>query len=197
MKFKNFKRTLVFTLMLAFCTAFLFGCGSSENSSGSSSADAEDEDSDDDDSTEAETVYMQLDDDSTVALIELESGDGSIYGEYYCESDGSVWTFGGDILGISFTDDDGEMRGYICYLTFYQTAEAEDDGTYQLCLGITNILEGVTSYWYAGNLVDEDENILGVALIDPSDSDSYISLLLFDDDEDDDEEEDDSDTDGE
>lgn len=197
MKLKKLKTVLLFCLVICFGTAFLFGCGSSDTEEDSdSSAEAEDDDSDDDSDTTY--VTMTLDDDSTVDLIELESGDGSIYGEYYCSADDSVWSFGGDILGIAYVDEDDTQRCYICTLTFYQTAEADEDGTYQLCVGITNILEDVTSYWYAGNIIDEDENILGVALIDPNDEDSYVSLLLMDDDDDDDEEEeDDSDSDEE
>lgn len=183
---KNRKLRTILLAALIFCltASLLLGCGSASGDVSSSSDDTSG--TSDTDTDESETIQMVLDDETTVDLIELETGEGSIYGEYYCSSDDSVWSFGGDILGIAFDEDDGTQRCYICYLTFYQTAEPEDDGTYQLCLGITNILEGVTSYWYAGNIVDDDENVIGVALIDPSDTSSYISLVIL---EDDDEEE--------
>ena len=180
MKIKNLKKFLAIGVLFCLLGTFLFGCGSSSESS-SSSDDAQE---DDDDSDDAETVTMTLSDGSTVDLIALDEGDGSIYGEYLCESDGSVWAFGGDTLAVAYVDDDGDQRAYICQLDFYQTAEADEDGNYELCINLTNILESTSSAWYAANLADEDGNIVGVALIDPSDEDSYISLLLMDDDDD-------------
>ena len=193
MKFRNVvKKILCVGLVFCFAGTCLFGCGSSDSDADSSDEEEEEADEDDgDDEDETEIVEMTLEDGSTVDLIELEEGDGTIYGEYICESDDSVWAFGGDTLAVAYEDDDGEMRAYICSLTFYQTAEADEDGNYDLCINLTNILENTSSCWYAANLVDEDENTVGVALIDPSDEDSYISLLLIDDDDDDDDDEED------
>ena len=214
------KRKLVRLLALGLTAGMIFSlaaCSSSDTSSDTSAADeteedaddsedtdsddtdSEDEDSEDTDSEEEETeeveqVVMTLTDGTEIELTELEEGYVSIYGEYYCQNDGSYWVFADTILSVSYIDDDSAAKGYICELTFYSTEEDEDGNVY-LTAVCTNPLTETSTCWYVTNLYDENaEEVIGIAFVNPSDMDEYIALVLQ---EDEDEEEDSEDTDSE
>lgn len=178
MKITKLKKVLALAVTFCLMAAFIYGCGSS---SGGTETESESETGTT--SAEKETVQMTIGDDETISLIELDEGDGTIYGKYLCESDGSVWAFGGDILAVAFDDENGDESAYICNLEFYQTVEADEEGNYSLCVNIINVLENSSSCWYAGNIVDDDENVVGVVLINPSNEDETITLRAIEDEE--------------
>lgn len=182
MRFAKLKKLLALAVAFCLVASFIYGCG---GTGGGTEAESETEtEADTTEAAEKETVEMTIGDDETIALIALDEGDGSIYGKYLCESDGSVWAFGGNILAVAFDDENGEESAYICNLEFYQTAEPDEEGNYSLCVNIINVLENTSSCWYAGNIVDDEENIVGVMLINPSNEEETITLRAVEDESD-------------
>ena len=213
------KRKLVRLLALGLTAGMIFSlaaCSSSDTSSDTSAADeteedadseeedsedadSEEEDSEEEETEEVEQVVMTLTDGTEIELTELEEGYVSIYGEYYCQNDGSYWVFADTILSVSYIDDESAAKGYICELTFYSTEEDEDGNVY-LTAVCTNPLTETSTCWYVTNLYDENaEEVIGIAFVNPSDTDEYIALVLQEEEEEeeDSEEEDSEDTESE
>ena len=194
------KRKFVRLLALGLTAGMIFSlaaCSSGDTSSDTSAdteAAEEEEDTSDEEEEEeeeAEQVVMTLNDGTEIVLTELEEGYVTIYGEYYCQNDGSYWVFADTILSVSYIDDDSAAKGYICELTFYSTEEDEDGNVY-LTAVCTNPLTETSTCWYVTNLYDEEgEEVIGIAFVNPSDLDEYIALVLQED-EDEDEDSDDS-----
>ena len=166
------KRFISWVLVGACCIS-LAACGSdttatTESSDASTEASAE--------ATESADATMTDAEGNEIAL--TESDDYAIAGTYICSADGSVWAFGGEqqSLGVAYlNEEDGDLGCYICGLTFY-TTEEDEDGNIYLVLQVENETSGDQSYWYVTNLIDDDEEVIGLRLAKPDDEDTYVTL---------------------
>ena len=166
--------------------------GAAEEAEEAESSD-ESEDSDDEEDSDSDSSYdliLSLDDGTEVELAELDEDEAYIYGKYYYESDGSMWVFGGYSLSVGYYDEDGNLDVDIYDLGFYEAVDGDDDTNY-LYLVLTDVLEGTSACWYAANVTDDDGNVEGIALINPSDESYYYYLTIYEDDDDEDDEDED------
>lgn len=195
MKLRKFMMTLL-ALGLSFCMMFaLAGCGSTAEESSDETeaeeAEADDEDdSDDDDSSSSSNLILSLDDGTEIELSQFGEDEAYIYGKFIYETDGSMWVFGGDTLSVAFYDTDGELDMDLYAVTFYQAADEDSDYANYLYVVLTDVFEGSSACWYALNVTDDDDNLVAVALVNPSDEDVIYYLSVYEDEDDEDEDED-------
>lgn len=185
MKFRKV-RLMTAALCFALIAALgLAGCGSSSTEEDSS---AEEEQEDEEDEEGSISLILTLDDETEIGLIALDEDEAYIYGKYICESDGAVWAFGGYYLAVSFYDEDGELDSDIYSMGFYEADESSDASDY-LYVVLTDLIEGTSVCWAAANVTDDDGEVTGVALINPSDESYYLYLVPYEEDEDETEDE--------
>lgn len=98
-----------------------------------------------------------------------------ISGAYQCSGDGSAWTFYGDMLSIAYKAEDGTIGSYLCEIGFFE-ASADADGDSHLCIGVHNLINGESSFWYVMNVQDQGENTTGLELVLPGEPDTFILL---------------------
>ncbi len=172
MTMRRFRYFFVLIFMVSM-TFSLAACGGGDSDTGAAK-----ESSDAAESSDAGDEPITLKD-ASGDLIEVEkSDDYGIGGTYVCAADRSVWSFGGDILGVGYIEDD-ELGSYVCNLEFY-TTKADDDGNSYLVVSIENMQTGDTSVWYVTNLVDDDDEVIAINLTQPGDEDTYIRLYTDD-----------------
>ena len=159
------KRKKLYIIKMLILCVMLSACGTA-GAEASESSDAEES---------ADAATLTLSDGTEISLTKTDSY--AIAGTYVCASDGSIWTFGGDDLAVAYYDEeDGSLSSDVCELTFYMT-QANDDGESYLCLDVYNKLSEVSTYWYITNLVDDDENVIGLLLQQPGDeTEVYVQL---------------------
>lgn len=183
MKFRKIRLMLLGVCLSVCMAASLAGCGSTDSAQDESDAAEEADSSDeDDDSDTSSNLILSLDDGTEVELAELAEDDAYIYGKFYYETDGSMWVFGGHSLSVGYYDEDGDLDVDIYDVGFYEAVD-EDDLDY-LYLVLTDVLEGTSACWYAANVTDDDGNVEGIALINPSDESYYYYLTIYDEDDD-------------
>lgn len=217
MKISNLKRLAVGLLLCVCMVLGLAACGSSSDDASDETgaeagaevetteedADSEDEDADsedDEDSDDEDSEYdliLSLDDGTEIELKQFDEEDAYIYGKFVYETDGSMWVFGGDTLSVAFLDDDDEIDMDLYYVTFYEAVNASDEASSYLYVVLTDEFEGSSACWYALNVTDDDDNLEGIALVNPSDEDITYYLTVYEDDEDTDDEDSDEDSEDE
>lgn len=155
----------MFGLVVAMSGA-LYACGSTDSDS-SSKETTESESGDTTSVTDASGDAVALTKESNYMLA----------GNYVCGADGSVWVFDGDegVLSVAYLDTDGELGCYMCTTSFYRTDE-DEDGEAHLVLAIINKSVGTVTYWYTTNLVNTDEDILGIQLESVTEADTTLTL---------------------
>ncbi len=162
------KRFVAWMLLGALCLS-LVACGTSSDTS-TESADAQTTESGD-----STTLTTASGDQIQVTATE----DYAIGGTYVCAADYSVWSFGGDILGVGYADEDGNLGSYVCQLAFYLTEE-DADGNIYLVVEINNAQTEDTTYWYVTNIVNDDGDVIELKLTQPGDEDTFVILYTDD-----------------
>lgn len=202
------KKFLSVLLAAAFAVTSLAGCSSSseDTTEDAGSTDAEEEDSDtgeeDSDSseedTEEDTSEISAEYELSSVLTDLETltdangyeitltstDDYVIAGNYICYADNSAWAFYDSVLAVGYEDEDGTPVSSVCEVGFYIGSE-DEDGDQHIVMAIHNLLADTTTLWYVYNMIDEDENVLGIELVTPGADDIYIVLYTADSDDED------------
>lgn len=212
------KRILSVLLAAAFAASSLAGCSSSSGDTtedtGSTDAEAEEdsdtgeEDSDSsEEDTQEDTSEISAEYEISSVLTDLETltdangdeitltstDDYVIAGNYICYADNSAWAFYDSVLAVGYEDEDGTPVSSVCEVGFYIGSE-DADGDQHIVLAIHNLLADTTTLWYVYNMIDEDENVLGIELVTPGADDIYIVLYTADSDDEDSDDEDSEDT---
>lgn len=190
MKFRKIW-TKILAVGLCFCLlAGLAACGSVSESNDDETDETEeaaDDDSEEEEEDETTTdLILSLDDGTEIQLSEFGEDEAYIYGKFIYESDGSVWVFGGDSLSVAYYNTDDELDMDLYDVGFYEAVDADEDYSSYLYIVLTDIFEGTSACWYALNVTDDDDNLVAVALVNPSDEDVIYYLSVYEDDDDDD-----------
>ena len=217
------KKKILSVLLAGVLAAFsLAGCSSSSGSDteetdtaeteedsddSDTSEDADEEEDSDSESSTEETESASAEYEISSVLTDLESltdanGDEialtsteeyEISGNYSCNADNSAWAFCDGVLAVGYEDDDGTPYASVCEYAFYIASE-DANGDQHVVIAIHNLLYDTTTLWYVMNMIDEDENALGVELVTPGDDDIYIVLYTADTEDDSDSDSEDSDS---